>query len=194
MPMDFNNAEKQRSGGLIPKNTIVPVHMTLRPGGHGDGGWLKRSKAGDSLMLDAEFTVIEGEFARRKFWSLFTTDGTTDGQKKAVDITRSRIRAMLESARGVKPTDESDAAVAARQINSYGDLDGLRFLAVVGIEEGKDGYEPKNVFVAAVTPDRKDWSQLEQQRRPAGSAAPSLPGIAAATAPKAGGGRPGWAA
>lgn len=194
MSFDFNDAETQRATGeLIPDGTIVPVHMTLRPGGAGDEGWLKLTKAGDGMMLDAEFTVIEGEHARRKFWSLFTVDGTTEGQKKAVGITRSRIRAMLESARGIDPTDESDRAVEGRRIASYGDLDGLRFWAVVGLEKGTDGYKDKNVLKAVITPDRRDWSKLPQDARPAarpGAAAASRP--AAVAAPK-GGARPAWA-
>lgn len=191
MAYDFNDAETQRTGELIPDGTIVPVHMTLRPGGAGDEGWLKLTKAGDGQMLDCEFTVIEGEYARRKFWSLFTVEGTTEGQKKAVGITRSRIRAMLESARGIDPTDESDKAVEARRIHSFADLDGLRFWAVVGLEKGTDGYKDKNVLKAVITPDRRDWSKLAQDARSA--AAPKAGAQKASATPKASGARPSWA-
>jgi hypothetical protein len=97
--MDFNNAEAQREGGLIPEGTIAVVHFTVRPGNAGEGGWLKRSKTGESMAVDAEFTIVEGPFARRKFWSLFTVEGTTDGHAKAADISASRLRAILESAK-----------------------------------------------------------------------------------------------
>ena len=39
---DFNDAESQQSGfDLIPKGTIVPVRMTIKPGGYDDPsqGW-----------------------------------------------------------------------------------------------------------------------------------------------------------
>ena len=33
---DFNDAEQQQGFDLIPKGTIVPVRMTIKPGGHDD--------------------------------------------------------------------------------------------------------------------------------------------------------------
>lgn len=162
MAYDFNSASEQRSGDLIPDGTIVPVHMTIRPGNAGEGGWLKRSKAGDSMALDCEFTVTEGPHAKRKFWSLFTMEGTTEGHQKAADISASRIRAILESAYNIRPDDESDAAKSKRRISSWADLDGVRFVAKVGIEKGKDGYKDKNTLAEVITPDRKQWSKVEQ--------------------------------
>lgn len=120
MAYDFNSASEQRSGDLIADGTIAPVHLTIRPGNSGEGGWLKRSKSGDSMALDCEFTVTEGPNAKRKFWSLFTVEGTTEGHQKAADISASRIRAILESAHGVRPDDESEAARNARRIASWG--------------------------------------------------------------------------
>lgn len=192
---DFNDAEKQREGGLIPDGTVVPVHLTVRPGGAGEGAWLKRNRDGNCLMLDCEFTVFEGEFAPRKFWSLLTVEGETEGQKKGADITRSRIRAMLESARGINPADTGEAAIAQRRIGGFQDLDGLRFWAVVGLEEGRDGYKDKNVLKAVVTPDRKGWTKLEQQGggRSTPSASRPAGGPVAAPAASTGSARPSWA-
>lgn len=191
MSFDFNDAEQSKPrDSLIPHGTVVPVQMTVRPGGAGDGGWLKRS-AKDALMVDAEFTVVEGEFARRKFWTYFTVAGETDGQKEAAGISRSNMRAMLESARGIEPSDTSEKAVAARRISGYEDLDGLRFWCVVKLEKGSNGYKDKNVFSYAVTPDRKEWSRLEQMGRSSGGR-PAQAG-AQASAPRATGGKPSWA-
>ena len=38
---DYNDAESQTSCDLIPKGTIVPVRMTIKPGGYDDlaQGW-----------------------------------------------------------------------------------------------------------------------------------------------------------
>jgi len=196
---DLNQAEKQTSAdSLIPDGTIVPVHATLRPGGAGEGGWLKRNRDGSCLMMDFEFTVIEGPYARRKFWTLLTVEGETEGQQKAADISRSRLRAMLESARGIDPSDESENAIAGRRVGSLGDFDGLRFWAVVGYEKGKDGYKDKNVLKAVVTPDRKDWTRLDQTARPSGpSSVPATPsGVSGqpAAVKTSSAGRPSWAA
>jgi hypothetical protein len=199
MALDFNSAEKQSEGGLIPEGTIAPVHITIRPGNAGEGGWLKRSKAGDSMALDCEFTVVEGPFAKRKFWGLFTLEGTTDGHQKAADISASRLRGILESARGIRPDDESEAAKAGRRMNSWGDFDGLRFIAKIGVEKAKEGsgFKDKNSLDAAITPDRKAWVKVEQVKQAApvqGSFAPI--GVAAANvAAKAAEGvkKPSWA-
>lgn len=195
MAMDFNNAPQQREGGLIPDNTIAIVQMNVRPGSAGEGGWLKRSKDGSSNAIDAEFTVVEGQHAKRKFWKLFTVEGSTEGHARASEISASQLRGILESARGVRPDDESDTAKTARRLNSWGDLDGLRFIAKIGIEKGKDGYKDKNTLYAAITPDRKDWVKVEQVAQqssfaPVGNAAAT---VAAQTAAKPAG-KPTWAA
>jgi len=165
---DFNDAEPQRAGGeLIPDNTVCIVVATLRAGGHGPGGWLKNSRTGDSLMADFEFTVDGGDYDRRKFWGNFVTEGVTEGQQKAANITRSRLRAMLESAFGVHPGDTSPDAMAKRQVVGWEGFDGLRFCAKVGIEKGglkdktagpdSERYADKNVLKAAITPDETDY-------------------------------------
>lgn len=162
MAYDFNSAQKHvPPSSLIPRNTIVPVHLTLRPGNAGEGGWLKRNRESTCLMLDCELTVIEGQYARRKVWAMLVVEGETEGQQKAADITGSMIRGMLEAARGINPSDESEAAMAGRRINNWGDLDGLRFQAVIGIRK-QEGYEDKNTFSAVVTPDRKDYEKIAQ--------------------------------
>lgn len=161
MSFDFGDAATQGGNTLIPKNTIARLHMAIRPGGHGEGGWLRMNKAGNALMLDCEFTVVDGQYARRKFWGLFTVEGETEGQQKAVEISRSNIRAILESSREVKPSDTSVQAQTARRINSWGDLDGLEFVGIIGVEEDKTGqYGDKNRLSAAVTPDRKEYKQF----------------------------------
>jgi hypothetical protein len=157
--LDLNNAEKQKTkGALIPKNTIAPVQMNIRPGGAGEGGWLKRAKSG-SLGLDVEFTVIDGEFARRKFWQIFTVEGES---KKAVDISKSYLRAILESARNIDPAAETPEAMAGRKAE-YSDFDGIRFIAGIGIDPSEDErYDDKNRLSFVVTPGRKEYVALKQ--------------------------------
>jgi hypothetical protein len=206
--LDFNDALPQREVGLIEDGSIVTVHMTVRPGGAGDGGWLKRSKSGDSLALDAEFTVTEGPYANRKFWTLFTLEGTTDGHAKAGAISGTRLRAILESARGILPSDTSDAAKQARRTNSYEDFDGLRFVCRVGVEKAAEGsgYKDKNQLAEVITPDKKAWVKVDQIAKkqaplfsaPAAAQAPASNGfqpqaVAPNAAPQATVGKPAWA-
>lgn len=191
---DYSEAHQQREIDLIPHNTIATLQMTVRPGGAGEDGMLKRSQDGGCEMLEAEFTVVDGEFSRRKLWERLVLAGTTDGHAKAAEISRGKLRAILESARGVKPDDASEQARAARKAN-LADFNGMRFIARIGIEKGKprangDGeYPDRNVLLTVVTPDRKDWHAIEQVVQPPrsptdASAAPTVPAAIA---------RPAWA-
>ncbi len=190
--MDFNSAGEQRSGELIPDGVVATVHLTIKPGGAGEGGWLKRNKTGDASMLELEFTVVDGPHAKRKVWEHWMVEGSTEGQAKAAEISASRIRAVLESANGVRPDDESDNAKQRRRISSWGDLDGLRFPIKIGIEKGEGNYKDKNKIVEIVTPDRKAWIKIEQLPRQASMAVqPSVAAQANANGQKAA--RPAWA-
>jgi len=172
---DFNDADTQRNFDVIPHGTIAPVRMTVRPGSAGEGGWLRRSKDGGSEALDCEFVVLDGPFAKRKVWSLFTVAGSTPGHAEAAKISAGKLRAILESARGIKPDDTSDAAKEARRIGSYGDLNGLSFIARIGVEPPQNGYKAKNRLDHVVTPDEKAWHPVTQEPAAAPSAAPAKP-------------------
>jgi hypothetical protein len=104
---DFNDAGPQRLFDVIPANTVVTVQITVRPGNAGDGGWLRRSRDGGSEGLDLELAVVDGEYARRKLWLWLTLGGTTAGHAEAARISREKLRAILESARGIRPDDKS---------------------------------------------------------------------------------------
>ena len=183
--MDFNNAGPQKSFDVIPAGTIATLHLTVRPGNAGEGGWLRRSKTGDSEALDCEFIVVDGPFAKRKFWTLMTVEGTTEGHAQAAQISGSRLRAILESARGVRPDDTGDAAKQKRQIAGYGDLDGLRFIGRIGVEAAKDNFPAKNILLEALTPDRKDWHPVEQvAKQPGAGTTPTAPSVATPEAAK----------
>jgi hypothetical protein len=158
---DFNTAEVQRDIDVIPDKTIAVVQLNIRPGDAGDDGLLKRSKSGEAEGLDCAFTVVEGPHTKRKFFAFMVLSGISDGHAQAADITRSRLRAILESARGIKPADLSDSAKKAR-VADYADFDGIRFVARIGVEPAKGEYKAKNVLAEAITPDRKEWHPVEQ--------------------------------
>jgi hypothetical protein len=183
--LDFNTADEQRVFDIIPNGTICTLQMTVRPGGAGDGGWLKMSKAGGSEALDCEFIVVDGEFAKRRLWQLYTLQGTTPGHAEAGKISRNILRAILESARGIEPSDISEAAQAARKASSWGDFANIRFLAKVGVQAARDGYDAKNTIKEVITPDRSCWKQVEQlppQATTSGSGAAPTPAAPAPTA------------
>jgi hypothetical protein len=170
MTYDYNSAGEQRSFDVIPADTVVVVEMSIRPGNAGEGGILKRTKNGDAEGLDAELTVVEGDkYVKRKFWAFMLVSGTTDGHTQAADITTRCLRAVLESARGIKPTDVSEAAKKAR-VAGYADFDGIRFMVKVGVEPARGEFKAKNIIGEVITPERREWHAIEQEPKPAPTA------------------------
>jgi len=193
---DFNSASEQTSFELIPKGTLLRVRMTIRPGGYDDaslgwtGGYATRNETTGSVYLNCEFVVTEGEYARRKMWSLiglFSAKGP-----EWANMGRTFIKAILNSARGVHPGDSSPAAQNARRIAGFADLDGIEFLAKVDWEKDKNG-DDKSVVKSAITPDHKDYAALMGAARsasvPASAPAPHTPAPGRPPVP----GRPSWA-
>jgi hypothetical protein len=180
---DFNTAGEQRS--VIPANTICILQMTVHSGGAGADGWLKLSADGASEGLNCEFTVTEGQYAKKKLWQLFTLRGTNPKHPKAAgyaeagEISRNTIRAIIESARGINPKDQSDAAKAARNLpGGWAELDQMRFMARLGVRPPEGSYPAKNTILEVLTPDRTDWKKPEQI-----SAKTIAPGAAPAALP-----------
>jgi hypothetical protein len=168
MAYDYTEAPPQRETELIPHGTVATVSFKIRAGGAGEGGLLKRSKNGDCEMLDLEFAVVDGPYVRRKFWEYLILAGTTDGHAKAAEVSRGTLRAIIESAKGIKPEDVSPQARQARTVELK-DIDGMTFVAKIGVEKGKprndgsgENYADKNILAALVTPDKKDWHPVEQ--------------------------------
>ncbi len=143
-------------------------------------------------MLNVEFIVVDGQFAKHRLWERFVLAGTTDGHAKAAEISRGKLRAILESARGIKPDDVSPQARAARTVK-LADFDGVRFIGKIGIEKGKDkgngtgSYPDRNVLLQVITPDRKDWHAIEQAPPPKPSDTSSAAAAPATTS------KPAWA-
>lgn len=165
---DLNNVEPINSGELLPDGSFVKVIMAIRPGGVDgdteiDRGLLKASNApgSDVLSLDCEFTVIEGPFAKRKFWQLFTIAGGKLDEKGASigwNISKRIFRAMIDSALGLDPEDMSDAAKAKRQLRGLADLNRIGFVAKVAVEPNSDSrYPDHNRLDHPVLPTEKEW-------------------------------------
>jgi hypothetical protein len=153
--MDLNSAEAQTESGLIPNNTIAKARLTIKAGNDFSDPFLTRSKNGDSVFLNCEFTIMEGQYARRKIFDKIGINGSDQW----INMGKSRIRAILESAKNINPKDMSETAMSARKINSFDELNGLEMIIKIGIEHDRSGvYQDKNKVASIITPD----SQLYQ--------------------------------
>lgn len=200
--MDFNGADAQDAAfDLIPANTLVKVTLTIRPGGAGPEGWLTQSRTSSALYLNTEAVVLEGPHARRRIYTRIGFKGKSlneRGEDTYANRGRALIRGILESARGIKASDQSEAARAARMIRSLGDLNGLDFVAKVGVEKDRNNPDDagRNVIKAAIGPDHAQYAAVMGAAPSAGMALSSAPrshaAQSAAPAPSSSG-APFWA-
>lgn len=194
---DLNDAEPQRSSDLIPDGSFAKVSLAIRPGGVDgatplDANLLKASMqpGSDVMMLDCEFTVVEGPHIRRKFWQALTVSGGKVDEKGVSlgwSITKRTIRGMIESALGLDPKDESARAKSKRTLPGLKALDGIVFVAKIKVEPGRDGHAEQNRLDVAVTPDMPEWSKVmkgeDVPARPGARRSPKTGATAAETTP-----------
>jgi hypothetical protein len=163
---DLNNADDN-----FDPMGVYRVKSKLRPGGFGDERLLRLAKSMRTQGLDLELTVVGGAYNGRKVFDLITvvaelgdkpelapiTEDQAAKYQTAVNIGLSKLRRMLESARGIAHDDEGQEAKKARCFESLRVFDGIEYWAQIGIEEGGNGYRARNVVERAVTPDMDEW-------------------------------------
>jgi len=167
---NFNDAEEQMSYELIAHKTIAKVRLMLKKGNHVTqefpDGYATLSKAGTSIYLACEFVILSGEYEHRKVWSnigLCNMNSRlgTEGDRYA-DIGRSMIKAILDSANSLHPTDKSPKAEKLRTIKSFADLDNLIFVAEITIDDR--GNKPRNEIKTIITPDHARYGEFMDER------------------------------
>ena len=176
MPINLNEAQEYREiGAMIPDGTFCWVSGKIRPGqvslpgfDQADFGLFKQSKGSDVIYMDWEFTVVHGPHNGSKIWqNLSIAGGTLDdrGQSKAGNITKSFLRAVVESAFGISPKDQSPQAAAYRNIPNVRALEGVTFAIRVGVQEGEareggGNYPERNTIAKVILPDDPQYADM----------------------------------
>ena len=147
------------------------------------------------LSLDCEFTVTEGRLARRKFWQSFTVSGGKVDEKGASigwNISKRTFRAMIDSALGLDPDDNSEEAKAKRRLRGLADLDGITFVAKIAVEPNNDSrYPDQNKLDRPVLPNEKEWrAVMNGEDVPPSPSRPRSAKSASGNTPAAG--KPAW--
>jgi len=187
MTFDLNDAEPPKSNDLIPDGTFAKVTMVFRDGtvdgeSELDRNLLRHSNAtgSDVLLIDAEFTVTEGPFARRKFWQTFTVAGgklDDAGVSIGWKITKSTFRAIMDSALGLDPKDDTPAAKEKRVIKGLSQLSGLTFVAKIKVEASRNpSFGSSNKLERIVVPTEHEWQKIIN-----GDVVPPQPALRSAT-------------
>lgn len=161
---NFNDAADQISYELIPHKTIAKVAMIIKKGGwvslEWPDGYTTKSKAGTSVYLACEFTILRGPYKNRKIWTNIGLH--SDNSPKYGEIGRGMIKAILNSAYGIYSKDKSPEAEKQRQINSFADLDNLTCVAEITIND--KGASPRNEIRTIITPDHPKYSEYIEDR------------------------------
>lgn len=167
---DFNDAQQQMApqGELIPDGVFSRVKLTVRPGGTNgavpmDAKLLKASERSDALLLNCEMTLMDGPYARRKFWQNFTVAGgkrDDKGDSIGWNISKSSFRAMIDSALGLDPKDESPAARDKRKLEGLRQLDGIVFAARIMVEPKSEGNAANNRIANIVLPGESEYARV----------------------------------
>lgn len=206
MALNLSDAEQQRDfGATIPDGSYCKVRLALKPGGHNlagfdgeDLGLFKLARPpSDAVMIEAELTVLPpSPHQRRKIFMMWTVAGGSldeKGQSKAWNITKAALRAMVDSALGLDPTDESAPSKAARQLPSFRSLDGIEFYARISIESDPNGVYPDSNRVGhIVVPGEPEYAALAAGQIPEPRPSRSTARRASSNAAGAGGQKPAW--
>ena len=195
MAYDYSDARPPQFE-VIPHGTTATLVLHIRAGDVGEDGLLTRSKDGGCEMLVSELTIVDGPYKGRKLFERWILAGTTDGHAKSADINRSTLKAILDSALGLKPDDLSPQARAARTVDLK-QFEGMSFIGRIGIEKGRprndgsgENWPDKNILVGVITPDKRDWHPVEQPPPFNGGGGGAQAAPAETASPIA---RPGWA-
>ena len=152
---------------LIPDGTFAKVTMTIRPGGVDgqteiDQGLLKASTTpgSDVLSLDCEFTVVQGRLVRASSGRTSRSRAARSTRRSASigwNISKRTFRAMIDSALGLDPDDNSEEAKAKRRLRGLADLDGITFVAKITVEPSNDPATRTEQARPAGAAQREEW-------------------------------------
>lgn len=163
---EINPDEGMRTDfSLIPAGTVCRAIIKLQGGdteisAFGLGNWFKCSSTSKAKWADVEFTIIGGDYDRRKVWDRIFIDGdkmSERGAPMAQEIGMRTIRAIVDSAKNLQPSDQSETATSARQVSGIQDLNGMEICMKVGIKKGTNGYEDTNNLMVVLTPNKKEF-------------------------------------
>jgi hypothetical protein len=157
--IDLNNIE---SGGgsdfeLIPDSTIVRAIITIKPNAvtmpeFSNTPIFKASQTTSAKWLEVEYTIIGGQFDKRKFWQNHFFDGDAkddSGVSKSKKIGLQWLKSVVESHNNISALDASSQAQAVRQIDmqkgGVASINGMNVCVKIGIEKSNDPmYSDKN--------------------------------------------------
>lgn len=163
--IDLNDEEQQqeRKYGPVPAGSRVLVRMEIQQPKYPApfDNMIARTKNG-MFQLFCKFTVLSPTYAGCFWYENITLPAASqevsldEKQQTSARIGGSLLRAIIEADRRIDPKATDSAAVNARRINSWRDMNGMAFPAKLGIDKrpyvGANGNEYWNNRILAVVP------------------------------------------
>ena len=162
---EIQSGSEQKPLELMPDKTPVRAIINLLGGDaempeFGQGFLFKKSMSSSAVYCPMEFTIIGGDFDKRRVWhNLFVHGDKLDsnGVPVARNIGLETLRRMVDSIYNLKGADMSAEAQQKRNIAGIQVLQGQEFSFLVGIEPAQNGYDAKNKMTVVLTPDNTDY-------------------------------------
>jgi len=144
----------------IPDGTVVRAIINFTGGDEviqefSQLSMFKKSQTTSAIYCPIEFTVMGGEFDKRRVWHNLFVHGDkmgNNGIPVAREIGMRTLRNMVDSAYNLNPNDQSAEAVGKRNIMAIEALQGQEICFVVAVEKGTNGYKDRNKVKIVLTP------------------------------------------
>jgi len=140
MPMNFGQKIEEKSGDIIPKDTILWCILNIRE--------IKNSRDTQGRYLDIELTVADGQpYARRKLWDKIADPFDSLNSEGWRTMAYGSIRRILEAVRGATPDNPN-----SYNLSRLEDLHGLAVPVLIGVEKGSAQYPDEKNRVEYISP------------------------------------------
>ena len=186
---NFGNAPTEQGGmgEVVPEGTLAWAILKVRPFNLDQGLVLTPSKSTEgNAYLDVELTLIDGQYERRKVWTMIGLQGS----EKYVQMGMAAVRHILEVGREIQGFAATDpkyrlgVSTGAQGDMVLMELNELRCAVKIGVEKGEGSYPDKNKIRAYLSPNPASDTFKTFMRLVSGDTAPTekpKPAAAAAT-------------
>ena len=176
--LDLNNITPDEGNdfSLIPHGTIARAILYIKPQLDGvripdlaQDAIFRQSAHSSAKWIECEFTIVGGEFDKRKVWHNIFFDGdkkNQNGVSGSKEIGLRTLRGIVDSAKGLSPNDVSPEANALRQIPSLEAINGMEICMKIAVEKGTNGYADKNKMMVALATNSKEYISSGQGQQP----------------------------
>lgn len=171
--LDLNQAQEQSKGlGTIPPNSIVPVRYVMeapQADRIGSQPCLCQSQNSPLQYIKGYFEVMTGTYQGKKIYNNFNVHGgDTPGRQKAMEISLSTIRALIEAHNQLSPKDVSQRACQLRQLQSWEQVNNAKCFLKVKCEETTNSKTGEvftvNALKSIITVDDPNYAYLKENK------------------------------